>query len=280
MSMYKQLLYLLSAITAIGFSACEEIIIIDINQAPSQLVIDGLVTDQDTIHLVRITTSADFDGNGAEDVLNALVEVSDNLGNVYSYTHNPEGLDSLQGYYFSDQKYAGQEYAIYMLSITHNNLFYSAADTLRPITTIDSLQIRIDPGAVDDSDSDGKIYQVLLYAQEPQETIDYYYFKFYRDNVIEADDNGIYVFDDKVLGSSLDGLPSPVLFREGELASVEIYSLTRQQFVYFTDLANLLNNDGGMFSPPPANPRTNISGGALGLFQVSGLNTESILIVP
>jgi hypothetical protein len=59
---------------------------------------------------------------------------------------------------------------------------------------------------------------------------------------------------------------------------VEIYSLTREQFVYFTDLANILNSDGGMFSPPPANPRSNISGGALGLFQVSGISRASILI--
>jgi hypothetical protein len=98
--------------------------------------------------------------------------------------------------------------------------------------------------------------------------------------LIEDEDNNIYVFDDKVLGSSLNGLPSPILFREGELASVEIYSLTRQQFVYLTDLASLLHSDGGMFSPPPANPRNNISGGVLGLFQVSGINRASILIEP
>ena len=278
--MYQRLLYILCAFASITIMGCEEIITIDVNQAPTQLVIDGLVTDQDTIHMVQITTSTDFEGNGSQDVINASVEVSDNLGNVYNYTHNPEGSDSLQGYYFSDQKFAGQEYAIYSLSVSHNSELYNASDTLRPITNIDSLLIRVDTEALDDEENDGKIYQVLLYAQEPQETIDFYYFKFYRDSLIEADDNSIYVFDDKVLGSTLDGLPSPVLFREGELAAVEIYSLTREQFVYFTDMANLLNNDGGMFSPPPANPRTNLSGGALGLFQVSGISSASILIVP
>jgi hypothetical protein len=278
--MYQRLLYIFCAFASIAFTGCEEIITIDINQAPTQLVIDGLVTDQDTIHMVHITTSTDFDGNGAQDIVNASVEVSDNLGNVYNYTHNPEGSDSLQGYYFSDQKFAGEDYAIYNLRVSHNNQLFNASDTLRPITTIDSLLIRVDDDAIDDSESDGKIYQVLLYAQEPQETIDFYYFKFYRDGVIESDENNIYVFDDQVLGSTLDGLPSPVLFREGELAGVEIYSLTRAQFVYFTDMANLLNNDGGMFSPPPANPRTNLTGGALGLFQVSGISSASILIVP
>lgn len=279
--MQQRLIYIISVLAIIIFSACEEIITIDINQAPAQLVIDGLVTNEDTIHMVHITRSADFNGNDGEHVANAIVEVSDNLGNVFNYTHNPEGYDTLQGYYFSDQKFAGQEYAIYELDVSVDNLSFSAIDTLRPITAIDSLSIQVDDEAVEDPENEGKIYQVILYAKEPQETTDFYYFKFYRDGLIDTDGDGnVYVFDDNVLGSSLDGLPSPILFREGELASVEIYSLTREQFVYFADLANILNSDGGMFSPPPANPRSNISGGALGLFQVSGLNRASILITP
>lgn len=270
---------ILSIIGVTSLSSCEEVINIEVEQAPSQLVIDGLVTDEDTIHVVHISLSGGFDGTVPVEVTGAVVEVRDNLGNVYNYTHNPEGYDSLEGYYYSDQRYMGVVNGIYQLDVRVGNESFTAADTLHGVTAIDSLSIRIDEQAVNDSESDGKIYQVLLYAQEPQETIDFYYFKFYRDSLLEVDDN-IYVFDDKVLGSSLDGLPSPVLFREGELAGVEIYGLTRAQFVYLTDLANILNNDGGMFSPPPANPRSNISGGALGFFQVSGLNRASILIEP
>jgi hypothetical protein len=281
--MRQRLLYIIIILTTIIFSSCDEVITIDINQAPAQLVIDGLITDEDTIHMVRINRSTDFNASTNNEVANAIVEVSDNLGNVFNYTHNPEGYDSLRGYYFSNQKFAGEEYAIYQLNVTVDNMSFSASDTLRPITAIDSLSIEIDDDAVEDSENEGKIYQVILYAKEPQETVDFYYFKFYRDGLLDNDSDGngnVYVFDDKVLGSSLDGLPSPILFREGELAGVEIYSLTREQFVYFTDLANILNSDGGMFSPPPANPRSNISGGALGLFQVSGLNRASILIEP
>lgn len=270
---------ILGIIGVTSLSSCEEVINIEVEQAPSQLVIDGLVTDEDTIHVVHISLSGGFDGTVPVEVTGAVVEVRDNLGNVYNYTHNPEGYDSLEGYYYSDQRYMGVVNGIYQLDVRVGNESFTAADTLHGVTAIDSLSIRIDEQAVNDSESDGKIYQVLLYAQEPQETIDFYYFKFYRDSLLEVDDN-IYVFDDKVLGSSLDGLPSPVLFREGELAGVEIYGLTRAQFVYLTDLANILNNDGGMFSPPPANPRSNISGGALGFFQVSGLNRASILIEP
>ena len=262
-----------------SFVACEQVVNLDIDQAPPRLVIDGLVTSDDTTHFVRITRTADFYGNGGENVNDAIVQVSDEIGNIYNYTHNPEGYDSLNGYYYSDQQYSGRVYGIYNLEVSVGVDNFIASDTLKPITTIDSLQIQVDPRAVDDPENDGKIYQVLLFAREPQETVDFYYFKFYRDGLLDANDN-IFVFDDKLLGESLNGLPSPVLFREGEFASVVIYSLSREQFVYFQDLGNILNGDGGMFSPPPANPRSNISGGALGLFQVSGISRGSILITP
>ena len=277
--MKKIFLHTIVLIGIASFIGCEEVVDLDINQAPPQLVIDGLVTNEDTTHFVRVTRTADFYGNGGEDVTDAIVQVSDDIGNIYNYTHNPEGYDSLNGYYFSDQQYAGRVNGLYDLDIIIGGDTFSASDTLKPITNIDSLQVQLDPREVDDPENDGKIYQVLLFAQEPQETVDFYYFKFYRDSVLDANDN-IFVFDDKLLGGSLNGLPSPVKYREGEYASVEIYSLSREQFVYFQDLGNILNSDGGMFSPPPANPRSNISGGALGLFQVSGISRGSIIITP
>ena len=57
-----------------------------------------------------------------------------------------------------------------------------------------------------------------------------------------------------------------------------MYSITREAFVYYNDLFNLINNDGGMFSPPPANPRSNVINGALGYFQASAIEMETIII--
>jgi len=260
-------------------TSCEEVIEIDINQAPPQLVIDALVTDEDTVHVVRLSTTSGLEDDSGIEITGASVRVSDNVGNTYNYLHNPSGIDSLNGYYYAEQPYAGVIGRIYDLEILINNSTITASDTLLPITEIDSLEVRVDPFAEFDSDNDGRIYQVLLYAEEPAATRDFYYFRFYRDSVIIAD-NSVYAFDDDILGDRLDGLPSPVNFKAGEYASVEIYSLTREQYVYYTDLNNLLNSDGGMFSPPPANPRSNIKGGALGIFQVSALRRAGVLIEP
>ena len=150
------------------FYSCEEVIKIDIDDAPSQLVIDGLITDEDTIHTVRISGTADFYGNGGSAISGAMVEVADNLGNTMNYTHNPEGIDSLDGTYFSDQKFAGITDRIYSLSVIVDNLTFTASDTLRPITSIDSLAVVVNPDAANDPESDGEIYQVILFAKEPR----------------------------------------------------------------------------------------------------------------
>ena len=71
----KRLIYLLSIISILSLSACEEVIELDINQSQPQLVIDGLLTDEDTTHYVRITRSAEFGSNEVINITNGNVEI-------------------------------------------------------------------------------------------------------------------------------------------------------------------------------------------------------------
>ena len=272
----KKLLY----IALISFAvSCEEVVELDIEQSTPQVVIEGLLTNIDTIHYVKVSRSIQFYEVGLNPVLDAIVNVSGE-GNVYSYSHNPNAIDSLDGFYYSDIPYAGTIGEAYTLSVDIDGANYDAMDTMRYVTDIDSLSFQLATNPSEEDEADGKIYQALLYASEPEETEDYYQFQFFRDNELIAYPDNIFVFSDVAFGPNLDGLPSPVLFREGELASVKIYSLTREQYIFYTDLANLINSDGGMFSPPPANPRNTFSNSALGLWQVSAVSEDSILIAP
>jgi hypothetical protein len=58
-----------------------------------------------------------------------------------------------------------------------------------------------------------------------------------------------------------------------------MFSISRLGYVYFNDLSSLLNNDaGGMFGSVPAAPRTNLTNGALGFFQVSAVDISEIRV--
>jgi len=259
--------------------ACEKVVELDVQQSTVQMVIEGLLTDRDTIHFVKVSRSIQFYETGLNPVTNAIITVSGN-GQQYTYSHNPMDFDSLKGYYFSDVSYAGETGAVYTLEVDVEGINYSATDTLYYVNPIDSLSISLALNPSEEDEEDGKIYQVLLYASEPKETEDYYQFKFYRDKELIAYPNNIYVFSDVALGPSLNGMPSPMLYRKDELATVHMYSLSREQYIFYSDLSNLLNTDGGMFSPPPANPRNTFTNGALGLWQVSAVSENSIKVIP
>lgn len=261
------------------FFACQKVVELDIEQSTPQIVIEGLLSDRDTVHYVKVSRSIQFYDTGLNPVENAIVVVTGE-GNSYAYSHNPSSVDSLNGFYFSDVQFAGKIGEAYTLNVDVDGVNFEAVDTMRYVTPIDSLSFQLAPNPSDEDVEDGKLYQALLYAKEPEETEDYYQFQFFRNDTLITDPDNIYVFSDVAFGPTLNGLQSPVLFREGELASVQIYSLTREQFVFYSDLANVLNNDGGMFSPPPVNPRNTFSNNALGLWQVSAISEDSIRIAP
>jgi hypothetical protein len=167
----------------------------------------------------------------------------------------------------------------YTLSVEVNGQTYAAEDELFAVTAIDKLEYRINEDEAEEPEEEEKVYEVLVFAKEPQETKDFYLFKFYRNDSLKFDsETDIYYSDDELLSENIDGVPSPNFYGIGDKAKVEAYSLTRQGFVFYADLQKLINNDGGLFNSPPANCRTNLTNGALGFFQVSALNTRDIIV--
>lgn len=261
------------------FSACEETIVIDTGQLEERVVIDGLITDgQD--HFVKLTRTREFYASGpATRIENALVSVSDDNGNTFQFVHNPSDNPDEDGFYYPLNAFQGQIGRTYSLSVEVDGTEYNAQEELLPVTAIDSLTVIVNEDEMEDPEEEGRFYEVLFYASEPQDRKDQYLFKFYNNGEIVKDDHtDIYFSDDTFLGEKIDDLEIAGFYRLGERASVEMYSLTQEAFIFYSDLFNLLNNDGGMFSPPPADPRNNLSNGALGYFQVSAVSRDEIII--
>jgi hypothetical protein len=167
----------------------------------------------------------------------------------------------------------------YSLHVDVDGEMFEAQDKLNPVTIMDSLKYRINADEKRDPKIEKRFYELLMYTTEPPESEDFYLFRFYRNDTLNLYfPSDIYFSDDKTLAEKINGIPSPVYFQLGDSARVEMYSLSRTGFVFYNDLFNLINNDGGMFSPPPANSRTNLSNGALGFFQVSAVDVVGLRI--
>jgi hypothetical protein len=271
---------LLILLSSILFWSCEETVLLDLNQTAPRLIIEGQVTNQPGYQYVKLTRSVGFyDTGDSPAVDDASVLVTDNLGNEIVFVYNPGNVEDSTGFYVPAAPFVGVIGRSYTLHVTADGELYEAKDDLQPVTAIDSLTYRINDDEQQDPKDDGKIYEVLFYAKEPQERVDYYLLKYYRnDSLTVYFDTDIYYADDEVLGENIDGLASPVYYAMGDTARVEMYSLTRNGFVFYNDLQSLLNSDGGLFSQPPSNSRTNLSNGALGYFQASALEWKEIII--
>jgi len=265
---------------AVGLSACEKTVYLDLAQNDSKIIIEGQVTNHTGYQYVKISRSVGFYETGESPrVHDAIVIVSDDSGNEFEFVHNPRGHADSSGFYLPLNAFEGEIGRTYKLSATVDGQLYEAEDKLFSVTTIDSLAYRINDDEAEDPKDGNKFYEVLIYAIEPQGTTDYYLFKFYRNDSLKVyNDTDIYYADDEVLGEQIDGVPSPIYYEPGDTARVEAYSLSRNGFVFFNDLQTLLTSDGGLFSQPPSNSRTNLSNGALGYFQASAMDTKEIVI--
>lgn len=275
--MKKLLLYILTF--SLGLYACQETVDIDPKFTEPKVVVEGLITNAE-LNYVRLTKSRGFYSSGKpEGITNADVVVDNSNGGSVRYLHNPNNVEGWDGVYLPETPYEGTIGTTYTLTATVDGEVYTAQETMLPVTSIDSLKVRLDEEEMEDPEDEGRFYEVLFYAQEPQDRVDYYLFKFYRNGAIMKDyAEEIYFAEDELVGEEIDDLPIAGFYAIDDVVKVEMYSITRQAFVYYSDLYNLLNNDGGMFSPPPANPRTNVSNGALGYFQVSAMDTEEIVV--
>lgn len=262
------------------FTSCDKSYILDTEQSEVKIVIEGLVTNSPGNQYVKVSRSADFYNSGKTPrVTDATVSVSDDEGNVFNFIHNPNEHPDSTGYYKPVENFIGVIGRTYMLSVVADGEEFSAEDKMYSVTSIDSLTYDIDQEEREDPEDENKYYEVLIYAKEPQETKDYYLFQFYRnDSLLTAENNEIYFSDDVALGGEIDGIQSPLYYGVNDIARVEAYSLTRAGYVFYSDLQHVLDNDGGMYSPPPANCRTNLTNGALGFFQVSALDHKEIMI--
>ncbi len=272
----KKILIILSLFS---FAACEETVTLDLENSEPVFIIEGLVTDQNINQYVRVTRSVDFYASGgAETISNAVVTVSDD-NQTFTYTHNPNASTDSLGYYLSTQQFAGEPGKVYNLRVEVNGQVFTASDELFRVTEIDSLTSEIDEEEFEDPDEEGEFYEMLFYTTEPQDTKDYYLFKFYKNGaIIRDDENDIFFSDDELLAENIEGVPTAGYYSLGDTGTVEMYSISNSAFIYYNDLINLLLSDGGLFGSPPVNPRTNIQGGALGFFQTSAVASRSIVI--
>ena len=261
--------------TLVSFSSCEEVIDLPLKGADSPaLIVQAELVDVEGYSFVDLGETLDFyDPSEEPKVSGAIVSVTDQDGNKMDFLENQHQ----KGRYLpKDPNYVGVVGNTYNLRIEYKGNIFTSQSKIYRVANIDSLQIRFIP----ESRFQDQGYYLYFYAKEPQDTQDYYFWRNYRNDTLNYEDAGDLTFaSDQGIGEDIDGFQFPFLYDAGDTVRLEQYSITKETFDFYSDLQNVAFNDGGLFSPPPVNPRTNIKGkNVLGVFMTSSMVMETIYV--
>lgn len=276
---------LFSLLIAVVMSwSCQEIIDVDLEQSESKLVIEGVLVDQESFQKIKISESLNyFDTTGLSPFTEAEVNLLDsdyNLIDQFVYF----GEDSAYRSNMPLELTVGTEYII---QIEAKGELLEAKGTILENATLDSLYYL----SAEELQSLGQPvfgegYFMFVNGVLNNEGIEYFKLDVTVNDTLQNSRGALSnsVLTSEFFGKSFQALPVPGSFEEEDSVGLELYTLNEDVYQYYVEFINLLFNDGGVFSPPPVNPTTNIKNITnpenlpLGFIQFSSVQRRSIVI--
>jgi hypothetical protein len=252
------------SVLLLTLTSCTKVIELDLKNTEKQVVIEGTVTDQPGPQTVRVGVSAGFYESGIGEVIsNATVTLSDNNSTPESLTYVGNGL-------YQTRNIKGVAGHTYTLTVTANGRQYVAQSTLPASVSLDRLTTENMPF--------GSGKSVYANFTDPAGVKNYYRWVL---TVNGKKQNDVFVFDDRLN----DGRTTRQALRStnnnadeiktGDRVSVEMQCLDPVLYEYFRGLAQVVGSDQ---AATPANPTTNLSGGALGYFSATSVSTQQLTV--
>lgn len=258
---------LITFILVLLFCSCQKVVNLKLNTVPPQIVIQGEITDSGGPYAITINQSVDFyASNTFPPVSGAVVKISDNLGNDDSLIEYTPGI-------YSTTNFQGRPGRTYTLSVTVQNNTYTAVSTMPMPVKLDSITFSLTSGF-------GKQQiDAIANFQDPPGVPNYYQFLEYINGI--QFNKEIFIFDDRLS----DGKYISTTLRTdssylnmGDVLKLKMYSIDENVYNYFLQLRQSSGTGAFNSTASPANPTTNITGGALGYFSAHTTQYQTITV--
>lgn len=289
--------FLLAAISLFAFSACTDVVEIELDEADPILVVDAWLNNNNEDQVVRLTTTSPyFDSAATPSVNGAVVSILSSTGEEFDFVDEGDG-----NYRWSPLggETLGSVGDFLALAIEYEGETYEAFSDIGRVPVIDSIAYELEE---EDSFAEESLI-CNFYARDPQGQGDAYWIKTFKNgeflnkpeemniaydagfNAGSATDGIIFIpplrdlmnpIADDVDGQ--DKAPSP--WEIGDEARVEIHSISDQAFFFMIVLQEqLLNSSNGIFAAPLSNSPGNVEAtnegvtDPLGIFTVSAISS-------
>jgi hypothetical protein len=264
----KKYIYISVAGVLLLLSACEKVIDLELNTADTKFVIEGTVTDQPGPSVVNVTQTKAFNSdNTFPGVSGAAVSIIDNNGPEIPLIETSAGR-------YETTVITGVPGHTYALRVTVSGQIFTAVSTMPAVIRFDSLYVSNEVLMGDD-----RTVANVMYKDPPEKGNAFHYIQYVNNRrtrflFAENDNltNGRNVTTQlRVYGDEGDNQ----LIKAGDSIRVEMQGIDSEVYRYWFSLQSA---SGGNNNGAPANPVTNIKGGALGYFSAHNVQEKTVTV--
>jgi hypothetical protein len=245
-------------------AACKKVVSVELRDAPSQLVIEGEVTNAGAPH-VKISRSVAFSAsNSYPPESGAVVTVTDSNNGLVAILREAEA-----GMY-TTRTFSSPPGHVYQLSVTVGGQLYTASSAMPRQVMLDSVTF-----AMNTDINNHKDINAVVNFQDPPGEVNYYQFAEEKGTRLLPD---VFVFEDRLSDGRYIEQPlfnDSTYLQRGDQLMLTMNCVDRNVYQYFYSLSGVTGNNGFQ-TATPANPVSNISNGALGYF--SAHTTQRVIV--
>ena len=259
-------------------ASCQEEVFLDLDRKDARIpVIEGYWTDQGINNEVKISLSKNYyDSTDQEFVRDAEVfikELSTGRKITFSYLNTTRSYRPNLG----ERAKVGETY---QLNVNWKGQVFQSEGLMLEAPTVDSVTYVYQEKRLFRDEG----YYVKVYGKIPFPDKNYYRIRVIENDTLKNQREDYLLFDDAFgLQVFEEGLELGYAFQKNDRVRMELYRLNKDAFDYLSQLVSLLFNDGGLFSPPPQNPESNIrvvkgNSQVLGYFVVSPVLARTVIL--
>lgn len=258
---------LLLALFSTLFWSCEKVIELDRTENEEKYVIEGTITNEPGVCSVLLSKTKNFkDDNQFIGISGAVVTI-ENKGVVVTLPESSPGV-------YKVSTINGAPGQTYLMTVAVDGKTFTASSTMPENVPFEDFYMK-------PSDFGKKRTLTYVKYKDPLERVNFYWFKQFvndkkqRDFVVSNDDftPGQEVNAGITFQNDTDDLSRD--FKKGDKLGIEMHSIDASTYLYLHSLDNAEGSDNGA---SPANPISNITGGALGFFSAHTVQKRTLVI--
>ena len=252
------------AATGLLISSCNKVVNIDLNEADKKIVIEASLYNGEHPFAVNIKNTTDYYGKEQQTTVDDA--------EVYISTEGGESMvvPAIEKGIYAVPSFNAQPGSTYMLKVVVNGKEYTAQCTMPYTVAVDSLTY-----VYKERDLSEAGYELTYAYTDPKDQQNNYLLLFSLNDTLLNNPFDMLLFDDKDVFSGATGNTYYKRLKKGDKVAVVLSGMDEAVYQYFKTLKEILTNQNG---PAPANPVTNIRGGALGYFGAFNRSMKEITI--